>query len=200
VEVGDVTVDGSPLGTLDLRQWRAGIAASFQDFVRFQTTAREAVGLGDLERLTDDAAVRVALERAGATNVVAQLPRGLDTQLGRQWEDGVELSTGQWQRLALARASMRQAPRLLILDEPTASVDATTEYQIHRRFAAANNRARQSGTVTLLITHRFSTVTMADHIVVLESGRVVEQGTHSQLIEKNGVYAELFRLHETAYR
>jgi ATP-binding cassette subfamily B protein len=197
---GDVAVDGTALADIDVEEWRSGIAASFQDFVRFETTAREAVGLGDLPRLSDDAAIRTALERAGATPVVDELPDGLDTQLGRQWDRGAELSTGQWQRLALARAGMREAPVLLILDEPTASVDAATEHEIHQRFAAANNRARGTGTITVLVTHRFSTVAIADHILVLQDGRIVEQGSHHELLEKDGVYAELYRLHETAYR
>ncbi|MGH8930391.1 MAG: ATP-binding cassette domain-containing protein [Egibacteraceae bacterium] len=156
--------------------------------------------LGNIERLADDAAIQAALERSGAAAVVAQLPDGLETQLGRRWKRGAELSTGQWQRLALARGSMREAPVLLILDEPTASVDAATEHEIYQRFAAANDSARQSGTITILVTHRFSTVAMADHIVVLQEGQVVEQGSHHELIEKNGVYADLYQLRQTAYR
>ena len=129
------------------------------------------------------------------------LPRGLDTQLGREFQDGVELSVGQWQKAALSRAMMRRAPLLLILDEPTASLDAATEHALFERFAgAARDAAARSGTVTLLVSHRFSTVRMADLILVVSGGRITELGDHATLMRAAGTYAQLYELQARGYR
>jgi ATP-binding cassette, subfamily B, bacterial len=155
--------------------------------------------VGDLPRIDDASAVRSALRRARADDVVAQLRDGLETQLGQQW-DGVDLSGGQWQRLALGRALMRDAPALLILDEPTAALDAPTEYALFERFARAAREGAAAGMITLLVSHRFSTVRMADVIVVLEDGHVREIGTHEDLLALGGMYAELHEIQARAYR
>ena len=198
---GHIVVDGTGLDQHDVEDWRAGVTAAFQDFARFQFVARETVGVGDLQAVEDLSAVERAVSRAGAEDVSAGLPSGLETQLGREWKGGVELSEGQWQKLALARALMRKRPVLLILDEPTASLDAETEYALFARYAAAvRATASEVGTITILVSHRFSTVRMADSIVVLDGGRVIEVGNHGQLMARGGLYAELYGLQERAYR
>lgn len=198
---GRVLVDGHDLTGIDLADWRTRISAGFQDFVRFELPVRTSVGVGDLPRADDDEAVRAALAQAGADDVVAGLPGGWDTLLGRSFEGGHEPSGGQWQKLALGRAMMRPAPLLLVLDEPTSSLDAETEYRLFARYAAAARRVTAAnGGITLLVTHRFSTVRMADRIVVLDGGRVVEQGGHDELIARGGLYAELYELQARAYR
>ena len=198
---GRILVDGTGLDQHDVEDWRAGITAAFQDFARFQFLARETVGVGDLKAVEDIPAVERAVVRAGAEDVAAGLPSGLETQLGREWQDGIEVSEGQWQKLALARALMRERPLLLILDEPTASLDAETEYALFARFAAAvHEMASEVGTITILVSHRFSTVRMADSIVVLDGGRVSEVGSHDELMACGGLYAELYELQERAYR
>lgn len=198
---GSVTVDGTDLATIAPDAWRRRTSAGFQDFVKYEFTAREAVGLGDLERIDDDLAVDAALRRGDARTVVDGLPAGLDTQLGARFGNGVELSGGQWQRLALARAFMRERPLLLILDEPTAALDPEAEHALFTRFAAASRAvSRETGGITVLVSHRFSTVRMADLIVVLEGGRILETGGHTELLARSGRYAELFRLQARAYR
>jgi ATP-binding cassette subfamily B protein len=197
---GQVLLDGVPLADLDLAAWRERTAAAFQDFVRFELLAGEAVGVGDLPRMSQPAALASALERADATAVAASLPEGLDTRLGRSFTGGQELSGGQWQRLALARGMMRDLPLLLILDEPTASLDAITEAALFERYLSARALARQSGAITLLVSHRFSTVRMADLIVVLDQGRIAASGDHASLIRAGGLYAELYELQARAYR
>ena len=195
---GRILVDGVDLNDLDPASWRERLSAGFQDFARLELVAREAVGVGDLPRIADDAAVRGALALAGATDVVDRLPRGLDTQLGRTWAGGVDLSTGQWQRLALGRAFLRRDPLVLVLDEPTASLDATTEHEVFERFTAAARR--RAGGVTVLVSHRFSTVRAADLILVVEDGRVVERGSHHALVGAGGRYAGLYEIQAAAYR
>jgi ABC-type multidrug transport system fused ATPase/permease subunit len=149
----------------------------------------------------DDARIHAALERAAAPELHAALPRGLDTQLGHEFQGGVELSQGQWQKLALGRAMMRGAPLLVILDEPTASLDAPTEHALFERFAGAARRtAAGSGAITVLVSHRFSTVRMADLILVVAGGRIAEIGDHEALIRAGGLYAELYELQRRAYR
>ncbi len=196
---GRILVDDTPLARLPAAAWRARLAGAFQDFFRFELRARQTVGLGDLPRLDDEPAVAAAVERAGAADVVARLPAGLATQLGPTWPGGVEVSFGQWQKLALARGFMREEPLLLVLDEPTAALDAETEHALFERYAAAA-RGRRGGRITLLVSHRFSTVRMADLIVVLDGARLAEMGTHDELIAKGGQYAELYGIQAAAYR
>ena len=205
---GRILVDGVDLSRMPPDQWRLRLAGAFQDFYRFEFRARHTVGVGDLPQLDNVPAVSAAVDRAGASDVVTQLAAGLDTQLGPTWPDGVEISFGQWQKLALARGFMRERPLLLVLDEPTAALDAETEHALFERYAAAARHSslgaqRQpvlDGRITLLVSHRFSTVRMADFIVVLDGSRVVESGTHEALLAKSGQYAELYRIQATAYR
>ncbi|MGB3443573.1 MAG: ABC transporter ATP-binding protein [Actinophytocola sp.] len=196
---GEILVDGVPLRELDLERWRGRVTAAFQDFGKPQVTVRHAVGIGDLPRADDRDAVARAIEIADAGPVVDRLPSGVDTQLGRTF-DGAELSHGQWQRLALGRAVMRGTPLLSVLDEPTAALDPQTEHDLYERFVGVGrDRRADAGGVTLLISHRFSTVRMADHIVVLSAGRVAEQGTHDALMALGGQYAELYETQSRAY-
>lgn len=198
---GSITVDGTDVGDFDLDAWRSSLSAALQDFVQFELIASETVGIGDLPRIDDAAAVDVALERAGARDVITTLDSGPSTQLGRSFVGGRDLSGGQWQKLALGRGMMRDHPLVLILDEPTASLDAETEHQLFERYAEAARRARaETGAITILVSHRFSTVRAADLIVVLDQGRVVESGSHAELMSSAGLYAELFTLQAKAYR
>jgi len=194
---GAIFVDDVPLARLPAPEWRARLAGAFQDFFRFEFLARQTVGLGDVVRVDDVPAVTAAIGRAGATDVVERLPSRLETQLGATWPSGIEPSFGQWQKLALARGFMREQPLVLILDEPTAALDAETEHALFERYAAA---ARSSRSITILVSHRFSTVRMADLIVVLDGARVVEIGSHDTLMAKRGQYAELYSIQAAAYR
>jgi ATP-binding cassette subfamily B protein len=199
---GSIFVDDTPLARIAAGEWRARLAGAFQDFFRFEFRARHTVGLGDVPRLDDEPAVIAAVHRAGAADVVGRLALGLDTQLGPAWPSGVELSFGQWQKFALARGFMRDFPLLLILDEPTAALDAETEHALFERYAAAARGAggNDSGRITILVSHRFSTVRMADLIVVLDGARLVEAGTHDELMAKGGQYSELYSIQAAAYR
>jgi ATP-binding cassette subfamily B protein len=197
---GSILVDDTPLARLPAGEWRARLAGAFQDFFRFEFRAGHTVGLGDVPRLDDEPAVLAAVDRAGASDVVARLMSGLDTQLGPTWPGGVELSFGQWQKLALARGFMRDEPLLLVLDEPTAALDAETEHALFERYSAAARGTGESGRITILVSHRFSTVRMADLIVVLDGARLVEVGTHDELMAKNGQYSELYSIQAAAYR
>jgi ATP-binding cassette subfamily B protein len=196
---GRITVDGVDLARLPAEGWRERLAGAFQDFMRFELRALTTVGVGDLPRVEDRVAVESAIERGGAGDVVKRLPRGLDTQLGPTWREGVELSFGQWQKLALARGFMREEPLLLVLDEPTAALDAETEHALFERFAAASRAETAAGRVTVLVSHRFSTVRMADLIVVLDGSRVAEQGSHEELMARGGLYADLYGIQARAY-
>lgn len=198
---GRILVDGVELAALSLPAWRERIAAGFQDFVRFELPARQAVGVGDLPRRDDNRAVRTALGRAGADDLVGQLDEGLDTPLGRSHTDGAELSGGQWQKLALGRAFMRDDPLLVVLDEPTAALDAEAEYALFARYREqAREVAARTGAVSVFVSHRFSTVQLADLIVVLADGAVAEAGSHADLLAAGGQYAEMFELQARAYR
>jgi ATP-binding cassette subfamily B protein len=198
---GRVELDGVDIARFPLPDWRTHLAAAFQDFARFEFAARTVVGVGDLPRVDSTDAVYAALDRARSRDIVAQLEHGLDTELGAHLADGRQLSGGQWQKLALGRAMMRPAPYLLILDEPTAALDAAAEYQLFRAYAEnAARTAERTGAITVLVSHRFSTVRMADLIVVLSRGRVAEAGSHDELMARDGLYAELYRLQAKAYR
>jgi ABC-type multidrug transport system fused ATPase/permease subunit len=196
---GRILIDGVDLADLDTAAWRARSSAAFQDFGRFHIRLGDAVGIGDLPHLGDDERVSGAVRAADAAPFVDRLPDGLDTQLGRRF-DGVELSEGQWQKVALARASMRTEPLLFVLDEPTASLDAPSEHAIFERYMArARDLAGRTGAITVVISHRFSTVTGADRILVLDRGRLIEQGTHQDLMAADGRYADLYTIQAMAY-
>ncbi len=198
---GRILVDDVDLARLPADEWRARLAGAFQDFFRFELLARQSVGLGDVPRVDDVPAVREAVDRAGATDVVDKLAAGLSTQLGPAWPGGVDVSFGQWQKLALARGFMRDEPLLLVLDEPTAALDAETEHALFERYAAAlRAEGPDRGRISILVSHRFSTVRMADYIVVLDGARVVEAGSHDELIAAGGTYAELYQIQAAAYR
>jgi ATP-binding cassette, subfamily B, bacterial len=191
---GRILLDGHDLREYDLAELRRHVGVIFQDFGRYHFTAAENIGVGRIADISDEARVRAAAERSLAEDVVARLPQGYEQPLGKRFNGGVDLSGGEWQKIALARAYMRDAD-LLILDEPTAALDARAEFQVFQRF-----RDLSKGRTVLLISHRFSTVRMADRIVVLEGGRVVEEGSHSELMAAGGRYAELFELQAAGFR
>jgi ATP-binding cassette subfamily B protein len=197
---GRILVDDVELSRMPAEQWRARLSGAFQDFFRFEFRARHTVGVGDVPRLDDQPAVVTAVGRAGADDVIVRLTAGLETQLGPTWPGGVEVSFGQWQKLALARGFMRDAPLLLALDEPTAALDAETEHALFERYAAAAKTRDDQGRITILVSHRFSTVRMADLIVVLDGAKVVEVGTHEDLMARRGQYSELYGIQAAAYR
>ncbi len=197
---GRITVDGTDLTQIDLEQWRTRTSATFQDYMRYEFIARHTVGVGDVDKHDDTETVLAALDAAGGRDLPTRLPHGLDSQLGRQFRNGTDLSGGQWQTLGLGRAMMRN-PLLLALDEPTAALDAAAEHDLFQRYA---NQARQLGTangaITLLVSHRFSTVRMADLIVVLQHGHITEVGDHHQLLANDALYAELYGIQARSYQ
>jgi ATP-binding cassette subfamily B protein len=197
---GRVLIDGVDLAAMDVVTWQHRVAALFQDFARFELRLRDNVGVGNLAALGDDQAIRRALDSARADAVAAQVPSGLDGIIGRSYDDGVELSGGQWQSLGLARCLMRQHPLVMVLDEPASAMDATAENALFKRFGATAEQARSdSGAITLFVSHRFSTVRLADQIVVLDEGRVLEAGNHDQLTAAGGLYAELYAMQARVY-
>ena len=196
---GEILLDGQPLRRMAAAAWRSRLTGAFQDFFRFEFTAQRSVGLGDLPRLDDQAAVTRAIRRAGATDVVERLPDGLGSQLGPTWPDGQELSFGQWQKVALSRGYMRDEPLLMVLDEPTAALDAETEHQLFESYSEAA-RTTGVGGITVLVSHRFSTVRMADLIVVLDGSRLAQVGSHDELMQRGGPYAELYRIQAASYQ
>jgi ATP-binding cassette subfamily B protein len=190
---GRVLWDGTDVARCDPAQLRRGVAAIFQDFVHYELSGHDNVGLGDVARIDDLAAIRRAAELAGADEAITLLPEGYETRLSRAYDGGAELSIGQWQRVALARAFFRDAP-FLVLDEPTAALDAEAEHELFESL-----RALQRGRAVLLISHRFSSVRSADRIYLLDQGRVAEAGTHDELLALGGRYAELFTRQASAY-
>jgi ATP-binding cassette, subfamily B, bacterial len=191
---GQILLDGVDLREYDPDQLRRRIGVIFQDFVKYQLTVKENIGFGQIDQLDDAARVQDAAERGGADEVVAELPQGIDTMLGRWFEKGHELSGGQWQKVALGRAFMRDG-EVLVLDEPTAALDAEREYEIFQRFRELTN-----GKIAVLISHRFSTVRMADRIAVIEDGQIAELGSHQELLARGGTYARLFEMQAEGYR
>ena len=190
---GRILVDGVDIRDYDPAELRAQIGGMFQDYVTYQATAAENIGLGSLQAITDRKAIVNAGRRAGADELISTLPDGYDTALGKWFDAGVNLSGGEWQKVALARAFMRDA-RILLLDEPTSALDAQAEYDLFERLKSLTR-----GRTAVYISHRFSTVRRADRILFLEHGRLVEQGTHQQLMRLDGRYARLFRLQAAAY-
>ena len=191
---GRILLDGVDLREYDLESLRRNIGVIFQDFVRYDFVLKENIGAGQVEALDDEARVREAARRSLADSVASRLAKGYDQMLGRRFDGGVDLSGGEWQKVALGRAYMREA-QVLILDEPTASLDARAEYEVFLRFAELTQ-----GRMAVLISHRFSTVRMADRILVLQGGELVDQGTHEDLVARGGLYAELFSLQAAGYR
>lgn len=198
---GEILLDGVDIRRFPIDDWRARLSAAFQDFLRLHVVARDAVGVGDLPRADSEDAVNAALRRARAEGVIAGLSDGLDTQLGKSYAEGTELSGGQWQKLALGRAMMRERPLLLVLDEPTSALDAEAEHRLFEDYAQNAQRVgRETGAITVLVSHRFSTVRAADLIIVVGEGGVLERGTHATLMAARGVYSELYSLQAAAYR
>ncbi len=194
---GRILVDDVDLAEIAPHEWRSRLAGAFQDFAKLEFTLSESVGVGDLDRVGDETAIRDAMQRAGSAE---ELP-ALDQQLGTAWADGVDLSGGQWQQLAVSRGMMRGQPLIRVLDEPTASLDADIEHALFERYHdAARLGLAPSGGVIILVSHRFSTMRSADLILVFDRGRLVEQGFHEELMRLEGLYAELFGLQARAYR
>jgi ATP-binding cassette subfamily B protein len=191
---GQILVDGVDLRDYDLNSWRNQIGVIFQDFVRYHLSAGENIGLGQVEALGDLPRIAGAAAKSGADEIIARLPEGYETTLGRWFWRGRELSGGEWQKMALARAFMRDC-ELLVLDEPTAALDAENELRIFQQF-----RALIADKTAILISHRFSTVRMADRIFVIENGEIAEQGSHAELLAQGGTYARLFTLQAESYR
>lgn len=191
---GSILIDGIDIRDLDPLELQQRIGVIFQDFVRYHLPVRENIGFGQIDAMGDVERIAAAARKSGAQAVVEELPQGYETMLGRWFQDGHELSLGQWQKIALARAFMRDA-EILVLDEPTASVDARTEYEIFQNF-----KTLTEGKMAILISHRFSTVRMADRIAVIQEGRIAELGTHEELLRRGGIYAELFGMQAEGYR
>jgi ATP-binding cassette subfamily B protein len=191
---GRILLDGKDLRAWDPQALRARFGVIFQDFNEYQLDVRDNVAVGSLDYFDDAPRVERAVDRGGAREVVGALPDGLHTKLGKWAHDGHELSGGQWQKIALSRAFMREEADILVLDEPTAALDAEAEHAVFERF-----RTLAAGRTTFLISHRFSTVRMADRILVLEGKRVLEDGSHQELLARNGRYAHLFRLQAAGY-
>jgi len=191
---GRILLDGVDLREYDVDSLRRNVGVIFQDFVRYDFALKENIAVGNIARIEDNPAIKAAAERSLADSVAQRLAGQYDQMLGKRFEGGVDLSGGEWQKVALARAYMRDA-QLLILDEPTAALDARAEYEVFLRFSELTK-----GRMAVLISHRFSTVRMADRIVVLKGGELVEQGTHKRLVELGGLYSELFQLQAAGYR
>ena len=191
---GQILLDGVDLREYDLEDLWKEIGVIFQDFTRYEMTASENIAVGQIEERNNQFRIRSAANKSLAEKVIRKLPKGYDQTLGCRFEGGVDLSGGEWQKMALARAYLRDA-QVLILDEPTAALDARSEHEVFERFAELTK-----GKMSLLISHRFSTVRMADRILVLEGGRIAEQGKHDDLVRDSGRYAEMFELQAASYR
>jgi ATP-binding cassette subfamily B protein len=191
---GSITLDGTDLREFETTALRREMSVIFQDYAHYNLTVRENIWFGNVELPADDFAIAEAARQAGADQVVQRLPRGYDTVLGKWFEEGEELSIGEWQKVALARAFLRNA-QIIVLDEPTSAMDAKAEYEVFERF-----RSLLRGRAAILISHRFSTVRMADNIYVLENGRIIEGGPHEELIRLGGTYARLFETQAKHYR
>jgi ATP-binding cassette subfamily B protein len=196
---GRITVGAMGIAEIDVAAWRGGLTACLQDFSRFEFLVRETVGVGALGAEDDGPAVTGAVDAAGASDVVAAMPAGLESQLGTGWTGGIDVSIGQWQKLALARSMMRTKPLLLLLDEPTSALDAATEARLFERYAAASAFARASRAITIVVSHRMSTVRLADRIAVIEHGRLGQLGSHADLMAVEGPYRELYSTQAAAY-
>jgi ATP-binding cassette, subfamily B, bacterial len=197
---GRVLVDGVDLGDLDAPSWRESLSGAFQDFMRFEVLARESIGVGDVARIDDAASVRQALARADVADLEDDLPQGLETRLGPDWLDGIDLSGGQWQKVALGRSMMRDAPLVLVLDEPTYSLDVESERRVFEWFARIAGSDERAGTIVVVVSHRFSTVRAANLVAVMHEGKLVEAGTHAELMARDGRYAAMYRTQAEAYR
>lgn len=191
---GRILLDGIDLREYDLEDLHREIGVIFQDFVRYEMTARENISVGKISDFDNFASITAAARMSLAAPVIERLPFGYGQMLGRRFEGGVDLSGGEWQKIALARAYLRDS-QLLILDEPTASLDARSEREVFRRFSELTQ-----GKMSLLISHRFSTVRMTDRILVLEDGKIAEDGSHSELITRGQRYSKMFELQAASYR
>ncbi|MFN8444883.1 MAG: ATP-binding cassette domain-containing protein, partial [Caldilineaceae bacterium] len=191
---GTILLDGRDLRQYDLSQLQQNIGVIFQDFVRYQATAQENIGFGQVKDVENITRITQAAAQAGALPVIDKLPNGYRTYLGKTFDNSVDLSGGEWQKIALSRAFMRDA-QILILDEPTAALDAKAEYDVYQRFAEL-----MAGKTTIFISHRFSTVRMAQQILVLSDGHLIEQGSHDTLLAQGGQYAEMFTMQAIHYR
>jgi ATP-binding cassette subfamily B protein len=197
---GQIKVDGTDIRRIPIEDWRERISAGFQDFAKFEFTAQHVVGLGSQPDIDSAQAVEGALGRARAEDVLKRLPQGLDTLVGKSYDGGTDLSGGQWQKLALGRAMMRENPLLLLLDEPTSALDAQAEHNLFQQYALGARRvAQRTGAITVLVSHRFSTVRMADTILVMGDNTIAEAGTHAELMELGGLYADLYSLQAQQY-
>jgi ATP-binding cassette subfamily B protein len=191
---GRILLDGHDLRQYDLDSLRGNIGVIFQDFVRYHLTAAENIAVGRIEARADRERIVEAARRSLADEVIARLPQGYEQVVGKRFRTGIELSGGEWQKIGIARAYMRDA-QVLILDEPTAALDARSEFEVFQRF-----KELSAGKTAVLISHRFSTVRMADRILVLDQGRIEAAGTHDELMAQPGRYAELFELQASGYR
>jgi ATP-binding cassette subfamily B protein len=200
VATGSITVDGVPLDEFAVAEWRGRLTATLQDFARLEFTARESIGTGDLARIDSTEAVTGALHRAQADDLLRRLEYDLNRRLGDSYSDGIELSGGQWQKVALGRAEMRPAPLVALFDEPSSALDAEAEHRLFQWYTARTRRlAEHAGTITVLVSHRFSTVRAVDQIIVVADGRVVETGSHDDLMARDGRYARLYNLQAAQY-